>query len=243
MDTARSHLSLWTGAALSMRAPHGGSYLVHSIEAFPFPLHERVERTPVTFRPLLEVLTGRARLPGAPTRRTEPRREAPRPLRKSEVAVARSLLEHPDLPIAEAASKTGLSRSTFAHVKGALLAKGYLREAAWVNLPALGFPVILVAAIYRRPRGDGHGKADLSEILSQGTAPIASYASPTHEVMVTPYPHLAAARNVQRALLARERELELLAPPFIAPLLLTQAQFVAHSEPGDLTAAWLGQVF
>jgi hypothetical protein len=61
--------------------------------------------------------------------------------------------------------------------------------------------------------------------------------------MVTPYPHLAAARNVQRALLARERELELLAPPFIAPLLLTQAQFVAHSEPGDLTAAWLGQVF
>ena len=29
--------------------------------------------------------------------------------------------------------------------------------------------------------------------------------------------------------------------PFVAPLLLTQAQFVTHSEPGDLTAAWLGQ--
>jgi hypothetical protein len=104
---------------------------------------------------------------------------------------------------------------------------------------ALGFPFVLVVGLYRRPRRRHAGVTDLARILSQGTAPIAHLVSPTHEVAVTPYPDLTSARNVVRGFEARAREIGLLAPPFTAVLSLPQSLLIAHSQPGDLTSAWL----
>ena len=183
MEASHGRLPLWSASALSLRAPQGGSYLIHSLDTFPFPRAPGIERRPVDFAPLLEVLTGKARVPGSAPARSAPRRQEGRQLRKSEVSVALSLLEHPELPIAEAARAAGLSRSTFAHVKGALLARGFLQESTWVRLPAIGFQVLLAVALYRRPRRDDKAAPTCARCSPKG--PRLSRATP-HPPMRSP---------------------------------------------------------
>lgn len=229
----------WSSGVMGLADPGGAGFLLSSLESYPFSCREGARALPMNFRAFLEKQTEGSALGEAPGAPRPMRGAAPRPLRPTERVVARGLLERPGVPIAQAAMLAGVSRSTFAHVKASLIGRGVLREDLWINLPALGFPVVLVAGLHRRPQPLQPGVSDFARMASHDTAMVSHFQSPSYEFVRAPFPSMEAARVALANLDARKHAWGALSPPFAAAFALGRANVAGFALAGDLVPAWL----
>lgn len=235
-------LPAWSAAVLGARLGHTGPPVFASLETHPFVPGEAVRRVSADFNGLMSQVGGKdpvART-GAPREPAKP--GPPRSLKRTEFVVARELILHPEGSVAQGAKAAGTSRSTFAHVKSKLLADGSLTRAVWVDLPKIGYPYLLVESKYRRPPPESWQAARPGPPEPREPAAIARFVSPTHEFTAIAERDLKAVADAVKRVHARDREEELLVPPFVAVFSLPAAHVVSHSEPDDLTGAWFASL-
>lgn len=226
-------LPAWSASVLSARHGHTGLPVFASLETHPFVPGEGVRRVAADFNGLMSQIGSKD-----PAAREPAKSRPPRSLRRTEFVVARELILDPEGSVAQGAKAAGTSRSTFAHVKSKLLADGLLTRAVWVNLPRIGYPYLLVQAKYRRPAPESLQAARPSPPEPREPATIARFVSPTNEFTAIAERDLKAVGDAVKRLNVRDREEELLVPPFVAVFSLPSAHVVSHLEPDDLAGEW-----
>lgn len=222
---------------LGLKAPGLREPAVTAADLYPFVPGSSTIRVLLDYVGLLDRLAGsraRGQLRGVASAQPGRAPAAARGLNRTEIAVAVELLTHPERRVAEAAAAAGLPRSTFAHVKSRLLSEGVIHRALRLNLPAIGFPYLLVTARHHRPIPSTTRHWEFIEQGIRGSSPVSYFLSPTHGVVLTPYPDLSAVRAAQRDFRALDTQLELLSKPYCLTFNLESIRRLGYAVPGDL---------
>lgn len=153
--------------------------------------------------------------------------------------VAADILANPHRRIDEGAKACGISVSTYAHTKSALLRCGAIERRVHVDLGILGYRFFLLKALEHRPAA-ARGRSPLwLEGTRSSNAPILFLGSSLCSVAITPYRTPEEVREAEQEFSAWSAGQEPLVPPLALCFDRATVRTFVHAEPDQPSVAHL----